>query len=77
VKCWEIIADKSQQRPVGLGAVSQRLIPKAERSGLLMHTAITAKGSSYAQTKMLSAFLELERITDELALTTLLGDDGH
>ena len=27
--------------------------------------------------EMPSAFLELERITHELALTTLLGDDGH
>jgi hypothetical protein len=42
-----------------------------------MRTAIMARGLSFGQMKMLSAFLELERITHELALSALLGDDSQ
>jgi len=34
VKYWEIIADKSQESGLEFGAVSQRLIPTGEGSGL-------------------------------------------
>jgi len=40
VKYGEIIADVSA-KPVGVGAVSQRLIPTGERSGLLTRIAAT------------------------------------
>jgi hypothetical protein len=42
-----------------------------------MHTAMMAKGLSFGQNEMLSAFLELERITHELAVSALLGDDSN
>jgi hypothetical protein len=40
VKYWEIIAD-NLSKAGGVGAVSQRLIPKGERSGLLTRIAAT------------------------------------
>jgi hypothetical protein len=40
MKYWEIIADKLS-KPVGVGAVSQRLIPTGERSGSLTRIGMT------------------------------------
>jgi predicted glycosyltransferase len=54
--------------------VSQRLILTAEQSLLLTHIATTAKATLCMRMKS-SAFLELERITHELALSAVLGDD--
>jgi hypothetical protein len=45
-------------RPDGVGAVSQRLIPTGEQSGLRMHTVTTESGV-HADEK-LTAFMELE-----------------
>jgi hypothetical protein len=39
-----------------------------------MDTAIMAKGLSFGSDEKLSAFLELERITHEIAVSALLGD---
>ena len=44
---------------VGVGAVSQRLIPTSEQSSLLMRIATTESVSLYADEK-LAAFLKLE-----------------
>jgi hypothetical protein len=49
VKYWEIIADKLSKAGWSLG--SQPWIPKDERCGLLMHTAMMEKGLSFARTK--------------------------
>jgi hypothetical protein len=40
MKDWEIIAD-NWVKPVGVGAVSQRLTPTVERSGSQTHIALT------------------------------------
>ena len=53
---WEIIADKLAT-PVGVWAGSQPWIPKGERSGLLMHTAITGRGLSWGQMKYCQHFV--------------------
>jgi hypothetical protein len=47
----EIIADNLLAKPVGVGAVSQRLIPTDKRSSLLMHAATTERDSSSPPTK--------------------------
>jgi len=44
MKYWEIIADNLSKAD-GVGAVSQRLIPTGERSGLLTRIAATESGS--------------------------------
>jgi hypothetical protein len=60
VKPWEIIAD-NLSKPVGVGAVSQPLIPTGERSGLLnAHRGDGQRFIVHADDK-LTAFLELER----------------
>jgi hypothetical protein len=50
MRYWEIIADQSA-KPVGVGAASQRWIPKGERFGLLMRIAVTEIVSSRALMK--------------------------
>jgi hypothetical protein len=50
-------------KPVGVGAASQRLIPTSKQSGLLMRIA-TENGSLCAD-ELLTAFLELQRVTRE------------
>jgi hypothetical protein len=55
---WEIIADKLS-KAVGVWAGSQPSIPKDERCGLLMHTAMMAKGLSFGQIKCCQHFLSL------------------
>jgi len=64
-------------RPIGFGAVSQRLIPTAKRFGLLMRIAVTESVSLRAGDEKLTAFVELERITHELAGSALLSDDSN
>jgi hypothetical protein len=44
LKCWEIIAD-NLKNTLQLGAGFQPLMVKAERSGLLTHTAMTENAS--------------------------------
>jgi hypothetical protein len=50
VKHWEIIAD-NLSKPDGVGAVSQRLIPTGEESGLLTSIAATESVSLCARMK--------------------------
>ena len=67
----------SSVRPVGVGAVSQRLIPTGERSSWPTHIAATVNASLCDSDEKLTAFLELERITHELAVSALLGDESN
>jgi hypothetical protein len=50
-------------KPAGVRAASQQLIPTGERSGLLTHAAMAAKRFVVRSDELLSAFLELQRIT--------------
>ena len=47
-RSWEIISD-NLRRPDGVWAGSQPSIPKDERSGSLMHTAIMAKALPFIE----------------------------
>jgi hypothetical protein len=51
--------------------------PKGERSSLLRHIAMMESVFVVRADEKLSAFLELERITHELAVSALLVDDGN
>jgi hypothetical protein len=64
-------------RRVGVWGGSQRLIPTSEQSGLLTHTATTERDFVVRADEKLTAFLELERITHELAVSAILGDDSN
>ena len=55
--------------------MSRPWIPKGERSGL--RTRIAAMESVVHAEEKLTVFLELERITHELAVSALLGGDSH
>jgi hypothetical protein len=74
VKYWELVPIISA-KPLGVGAASQPSILAGTQSGLLTPIAMTESGSSRARMISLTAFLELERITHELAVSALLGDD--
>ena len=64
-------------KPVGVWAGSQPLIPKGERLWIVDAHRDDGKRFVVHADEMLTAFLELERITHELALSALLGDDSH
>jgi hypothetical protein len=49
VKRYRKISLTTSAKPVGVWAGSQPWIPRAERFGLLMRTAMMAKDSSFAQ----------------------------
>jgi hypothetical protein len=76
VKYWEIIADKLSKAGWSLGCVSA-----IDFNGRTIWIADAhrdnGKRSVVRSDEMLSAFLELERITHDLALSALLGDDSH
>jgi len=50
MRYWEMLADKLSKAGWSLGW-AQPSIPKDERCGLLMRTAMMAKGSSFGQMK--------------------------
>ena len=71
---WEIIADKLSKAGWSLGWVSA---VDSEGRTLWIVDAHRDNGKRFAvrSDEILSAFLELERITRELALSAVLGDD--
>jgi hypothetical protein len=76
MKDWEIIADKLSKAGWSLGWVSA-----VDRDGgtIWIVDAHRDNGKRFVvrSDEMLSAFLELERIAHELALSALLGDDSN
>ena len=73
---WEIIADKLSKAGWSLGWVSA---VDSEGRTLWIVDAHRDDGKRFIvrSDEKLTAFLELERITHELALSALLGDDAH
>jgi hypothetical protein len=71
MKDWEIIAD-NWVKPVGVGAGSQPLIRRGERSGLLTRIATMGRRFIVHADEKLSAFLELESATGEASGIELL-----
>ena len=76
MKYWEIIADKVSKAGWSLGWVSA--IDSEGRTTWIVD-AHRDNGKRFVgrSDEMLSAFLELERIMHELALSALLGDDSN
>ena len=76
MKDWEIIADKLSKTGWSLGWVSAI---DSEGRTMWIVDAHRDDGKRFVvrSDEMLTAFLELERITHELALSALLGDDCH
>ena len=76
MKYREIIADKLSKAGWSLGWVSA---VDSEGRTIWIVDAHRDDGKRFVvqSDEMLSAFLELERITHELALSALLGDDSH
>jgi len=74
VKPWEIIADKLHDAGFSLGWVSAI---DSEGRTIWIVDAHQDDGKRFVarSEEMLSAFLELERITHELAVSALLNDD--
>jgi hypothetical protein len=76
MKFWEVIADNLSQAGWSWGCVSA-----VESNGqtIWIVDAHHDDGKRFIvrSDQMLSAFLELERITHELAVSALLGDDTH
>jgi hypothetical protein len=76
LKYWEIIADKLSNAGWSLGWVS---VLNSEGRRLWIVDAHRDNGKRFVvrSEEILSAFLELERITHKIAVSTLLGDDSH
>jgi hypothetical protein len=76
VKHWELVADKLSKAGWSLGWISA---VDSEGRTLWIVDAHRDNGKRFVvrSDEMLSAFLELERITHELALSALLGDDSQ
>jgi hypothetical protein len=76
MKYWEIIADKLSKAGWSLGWVSA---VDSEGRTLWIVDAHRDTGKRFVvrSDELLTAFLELERITHELALSALLGDDSN
>jgi hypothetical protein len=76
VKYWEIIADNLSKSGWSLGWVSA--IDSNGRTIWIVDVhRDNGKRFVVRSDEMLSAFLELERITHELALVALVGDDSN
>ena len=73
---WEIIADQLSASGWSWGCVSA-----IDSNGQTMFVADAHRGDSQRfvvrADEKLTAFLELDRITHELALSALLGDDSN
>jgi hypothetical protein len=76
VKSWELVADKLSKAGWTWGCVAT--IDSNGRT-IFVADAHRDDGKRYVvhADEMLTAFLELERITHELAVSALLGDDAH
>jgi hypothetical protein len=76
VKYWESIADKLSKAGWSLGWISA---VDSEGRTIWIVDAHRDDGKRFVvrSDEMLTAFLELERITHELALSALLGDDSN
>ena len=76
VKYWEIIADNLSKAGWSLGWVSAA---DSEGRTIWIVDAHRDNGKRFVvrSDEMLTAFLELERITHQLALSALLGDDSN
>jgi hypothetical protein len=76
MKYWELVADKLSKAGWSLGWVSA---VDSEGRVIWIVDAHRDNGKRFVvrSDEMLSAFLELERITHELAVSALLGDDSH
>jgi hypothetical protein len=76
VKYWELVADKLCKAGWSLGWVSAI---DSEGRTLWIVDAHRDNGKRFVvrADEKLTAFLELERITHELAVSALLGDDSH
>jgi hypothetical protein len=76
VRHWEIIADNLSKAGWTWGCVAT-----VDREGRTIFVADAQRDNCkrfvIRSDEMLSAFLELERITHELAGSALLGDDSH
>jgi hypothetical protein len=72
---WEIIADNLSKTGWSWGCVSAM---DSEGRTIWIVDAHRDNGKRFVRSdEKLTAFLELERITHELALSALLGDDTH
>jgi hypothetical protein len=76
VKYWEIIADNLRKAGWSLGWVSA-LDRKGRTIWIVDAHRDDGKRFIVRSDELLTAFLELERITHELALSALLGDDSN
>ena len=76
VKYWETAADKLIKAGWSLGWVSA-VDSKGRTLWIVDAHRDNGKRFVVRSDEMLSAFLELERITHELALSALLRDDNH
>jgi hypothetical protein len=76
MKYWELVADKLSKAGWSLGWVSA---VDSEGRTLWIVDAHRGDGKRFIvrSDEMLTALLELERITHQLALSALLGDDSH
>jgi hypothetical protein len=76
MKYWEIIADNLSKAGWSWGCVSA---VDSDGRTMWIVDAHRDDGKRFVvrSDEMLSAFLELERITHELAVSALLGDDSH
>ena len=76
MKYWEIIADNLSKAGWSWGCISAI---DSEGRTLWIVDAHRDNGKRFVvrSDEMLSAFLELERITYELAVSAFLGDDSH
>jgi hypothetical protein len=76
VKYWELVSDKLSKAGWSLGWVSA---VDSEGRTLWIAAAHRDDGKRFVvrSDEMLTAFLELERITHQLAVSALLGDDSH
>jgi hypothetical protein len=75
-RCWEIIADNLSKAGWSWGCISA---VDSEGQTIWIVDAHRADGKRFVvrSDEKLTAFLELERITHELAVSALLGDDSH
>ena len=76
MKYWELVADKLSKAGWSLGWVSA---VDSEGRTIWIVDAHLDNGRRFVvrSDEKLAAFLELERITHELALSALLGDDSN
>jgi len=74
LKYWEAIADKLSKAGFSWGCVSA-IDSKGRTLWIVDAHRDDGKRFVVRSDEMLSAFLELERITHELAVSALLGDD--